>query len=186
MSEQLKLIKEFACGAGVIRILQGDLTLAATDAIVNAANSYLKHGGGVAAAIVRRGGPEIQKESDAIGFVPEGHVAVTGAGKLAAQYVIHAVGPRGEDPEGDKKLESAAYNALRAAQERNLKSISFPAISTGIFGFPKQRAAEILLATAKRFLQENPTGTLQQIDFVLFDDETTEIFAQTLEKLPTS
>jgi len=175
-----KLIAQAEAGAGVIRVLQGDLTLAETDAIVNAANSWLQHGGGVAAALVRRGGPEIQRESDAAGFVPEGQVAVTGAGKLAARYVIHAVGPRGGDPEGDGKLASAARQALLAAHDLGLTSISFPAISTGIFGFPKERAATILMAAARDYLQRTPNPTVKQIDFVLYDDETTAIFAAAL------
>jgi O-acetyl-ADP-ribose deacetylase (regulator of RNase III) len=174
------LLREAQVGQGAIRIRQGDITLAETDAIVNAANSWLQHGGGVAAAIVRRGGEEIQRESEAADFVPEGQVAVTGAGRLAAQYVIHAVGPRGGDPQGDEKLLSATRQALLAAQDLGLHSISFPAISTGIFGFPKERAAEILVGTARKYLTDTPASPLQQIDFVLFDDETAEIFVRAL------
>lgn len=174
------LIAQTPIAGGVIRILQGDLTLAETDAIVNAANSYLQHGGGVAAAISRRGGEAVQRESDAVGFVPEGHVAVTGGGQLAARYVIHAVGPRGGDPQGDEKLASAAREALLAAQELGLASISFPAISTGIFRFPKERAAELLLAAAAAYLQDTPSPTVRQIDFVLYDGETTRVFAAAL------
>lgn len=176
----MNMLAEKTVGQGLIRILQGDLTLAETDAIVNAANSHLQHGGGVAAAIVRRGGPEIQRESDAAEFVPEGHVAVTGAGQLAARYVIHAVGPRGGDPQGDEKLESAARNALLAAQDLGLTSISFPAISTGIFGFPRDRAAEILVDTAERYLSDHPDGSVRQIDFVLFDDDSAAVFRREL------
>ncbi len=169
-------------GDAVIRILQGDLTLAETDAIVNAANSWLQHGGGVAAAIVRRGGQIIQDESDRAGFVPEGKVAVTGAGALAAKYVIHAVGPRGDDPKRDEELASACHEALLAAQQLGLRSISFPAISTGIFGFPKEPAARILIDTTRRYLQEHPQSTVKQVDFVLWDDETTEVFRAALER----
>ena len=175
-----KLLREEQIGQGSIRIIQGDITLAQTDAIVNAANSWLQHGGGVAAAIVRRGGEEIQRESEAADFVPEGQVAVTGAGRLAAKYVIHAVGPRGGDPQGDAKLLSAARQALLATQELGLRSISFPAISTGIFGFPKERAAEILIGTARKYLGETPDSPLQQIDFVLFDEETARVFVEEL------
>ncbi len=174
------LIAQTDIAGGVIRILQGDLSLAETDAIVNAANSYLQHGGGVAAAIARRGGETIQRESNAAGFVPEGHVAVTSGGQLAARYVIHAVGPRGGDPQGDEKLTSAAREALLAAQELGLGSISFPAISTGIFRFPRERAAELLLAAAVAYLRDTPAPTVRQIDFVLFDDETTRVFAAAL------
>ena len=177
----MNLIAEEKVGSGVIRILQGDLTLAETEAIVNAANSHLQHGGGVAAAIVRRGGKIIQEESDKVGFVPEGEVAVTVGGALAARYVIHAVGPRGGDPEGDEKLASACCKALLAAQDLGLTSLSFPAISTGIFGFPKDRAAEILIETARRYLADNPESSVKQVDFVLFDDETTAVFQRTLK-----
>lgn len=179
----MNLVAQLPIGPAVIRILQGDLTLAETDAIVNAANSYLQHGGGVAAAIVRRGGPIIQEESDQAGFVPEGKVAVTGGGALAAQYVIHAVGPRGGDPQGDAKLASACQEALLAARSLGLRSLSFPAISTGIFGFSKERAAQILLATTRDYLAANPDGCVQQVDFVLWDDETTGIFRDELERL---
>lgn len=175
-----KLIAEEKVGSGVLRILQGDITLAEADAIVNAANSHLKHGGGVAAAIVRRGGKVIQEESDKIGFVPEGEVAVTTAGALAARYVIHAVGPEGGDPEGDEKLRRAVANSLNKAAELGLASISLPAISSGIFGFPKDRCAEILITTAREYLSDNPDGPLKQIDLVLFDDETAEVFHDTL------
>jgi O-acetyl-ADP-ribose deacetylase len=174
------LVAERQVGSGAIRILQGDLTLAETEAIVNAANSWLQHGGGVAAAIVRRGGQIIQEESDSAGVVPEGQVAVTGGGALAAKYVIHAVGPRGGDPEGDEKLASACQEALLAAQQLGLASISFPAISTGIFGFPKDRAAEILIETTQQYLEANQGGTVKQVDFVLWDDETTEVFREAL------
>lgn len=176
----MELIHEREIGGKVIRVLRGDLTLAETDAIVNAANSWLQHGGGVAAAIVRRGGEIIQQESDAAGFVPEGQVAVTGGGALKARYVIHAVGPRGGDPEGDEKLRSAVEQSLLAAQQLGLSSISFPAISSGIFGFPKDRCAEILIAAAIEYLQGHPQSTLRQVDFVLFDEETAGLFAQQL------
>jgi O-acetyl-ADP-ribose deacetylase (regulator of RNase III) len=180
------LVSEKHIGSAIIRVLQGDLTLAETDAIVNAANSWLQHGGGVAAAIVRRGGPTIQEESDAAGFVPEGQVAVTGAGELPAKYVIHAVGPRGGDPEGDKKLQMAVTNALLSAQELGLTSISFPAISAGIFGFPKDRCADILVSAAAQYLSKHPEGPLRQVDFVLFDDETRDCFARALQATPSA
>ena len=176
----MQLVAEQPVGDGVIRVLQGDLTLAETEAIVNAANSRLQHGGGVAAAIVRRGGPVIQQESDAAGFVPEGQVAVTSGGRLQARYVIHAVGPRGGDPEGDAKLRSAVENALLAAQELGLQSISFPAISSGIFGFPKDQCARILVATAREYLQAHPQTSVRQIDFVLFEADMAQRFEEQL------
>lgn len=174
------LLAEKNVANGVIRILQGDITTAETDAIVNAANSWLQHGGGVAAAIVRRGGEIIQRESDAAGFIPEGEVAVTGGGDLQARYVIHAVGPRGGDPEGDDKLRRATRNALDAAQRLGLASLSFPAISSGIFGFPKDRCASLLVSTARTYLQNNPDSPVRRIDFVLWDDETAALFVSAL------
>lgn len=172
----MRTILERAAGSGTIRIVQGDITLAHTDAIVNAANQFLKHGGGVAGAIVRRGGAVIQQESDEVGYCPEGEAVVTHAGSLSAKYVIHAVGPHGGDPEGDAKLTCAVQSSLARAEELGLTSISLPAISSGIFGFPKDRCAQILLSVADDYLTGNPNASLQQIDFVLFDDETTTAF----------
>ncbi|RLE61883.1 MAG: ADP-ribose-binding protein, partial [Thermoprotei archaeon] len=138
-----------------VSVIKGDITEVEADAIVNAANSFLKHGGGVALAIVRKGGYIIQKESDEYvrkhGIVPEGGVAVTGAGKLKAKYVIHAVGPVYGDPEGDKKLYSAFKSALLKAEELKLKSVALPAISTGVFGYPYERCAEILVKVLEDF-----------------------------------
>jgi len=174
----MRTILERAAGSGTIRLVQGDITLAQTDAIVNAANCHLRHGGGVAAAIVRRGGSVIQQESDEVGYCPEGEAVVTGAGDLNAGYVIHAVGPRGGDPEGDEKLTGAVRNSLARAEELGLGSISLPAVSSGIFGFPKDRCAQILLSVADEYLAGSPDASLRQIDFVLFDDETTTAFVR--------
>jgi O-acetyl-ADP-ribose deacetylase len=169
-------IAETTVGKASIRLVQGDITLAETDAIVNAANSYLGHGGGVAAAISRRGGPAIERESDAIGFCAEGDAVVTGGGNLAARYVIHTVGPKGDDPAGDEKLASAVHRSLERAEELGLESISFPAISSGIFGFPKDRCAAILLATVVEYLTLHPGTSLGQVHICLFDDETVNAF----------
>ena len=126
-----------------IQLVNGDITERNVDAIVNAANSYLKHGGGVAAAIVRIGGNLIQQESDKIGFVPVGSAVVTSAGKLPSKAVIHTVGPKmGEDE--DNKLRKAVQSSLILASEKGFKSVSMPAISSGIYGFPKDRCAKIL------------------------------------------
>lgn len=176
-----ELIAQTQVSRGLIRILRGDLTVSDADAIVNAANSMLQHGAGVAGAIVRRGGAKIQQESDALAPVAEGEVAVTGAGNLATRYVIHAVGPRGGDPQGDNKLMSAADKALQAAQRLSLRSLAFPAISTGIFGFPLERAADILTACARQFLEQHPGGQLQRIDFILIDEPTALVFARAVE-----
>lgn len=171
-----------------IRILRGDITEERVDAIVNAANSYLKHGGGVAAAIARKGGEVIQKESDEwvrqYGPVPTGKVAVTGAGNLPAKAVIHAVGPvwsQHSPEEADELLKSAVWNSLKAAHERGYESIAFPAISAGIFGFPKERCASILLDTAKEFCEKHTDSSVKDIRFVLFDEPTFNAFVEAFD-----
>jgi len=155
--------------------VRGDITERNTDAIVNAANSYLKHGGGVAAAIVRKGGSTIQDESDKIGFVPVGSAVITTAGKLSSKAVIHVVGPRTGEGNEDEKLTNAVKNALLLASKQNFSSISMPAISSGIFGFPKDKCAKILVEESKRFL-ENETTSIEVIEFCIIDDETIEYF----------
>ncbi len=174
--------------AQTIRILRGDITAEQVDAIVNAANPYLKHGGGVAAAIVRKGGETIQRESDEWvrqhGMVPTGQVAITGAGNLPAKAVIHAVGPVWSEhtPErADELLKSAVWNSLMAAHNQGFESIALPAISSGIFGFPKERCAAILLDTAKEFCEQHPDSTLKDIRFVLFDEPTFQAFVEAFD-----
>jgi O-acetyl-ADP-ribose deacetylase (regulator of RNase III) len=158
-----------------------DITDEETDAIVNAANERLIHGGGVAGAIVRKGGRIIQEESNKIGRVRVGDVAVTGAGALKAKYVIHAVGPRMGEGEEDKKLKNATINSLKKAEELNLKSIAFPAISTGIFGFPKDRCARIMLNSIKEYLERDTS--IQRVVFCLFSDNDYKIFEETLNEI---
>ena len=155
--------------------MRGDITERNTDAIVNAANSYLKHVGGVAAAIVRKGGSTIQDESDKIGFVPVGSAVITTAGKLSSKAVIHVVGPRIGEGNEDEKLTNAVTNALLLASKQNFSSVSMPAISSGIFGFPKDKCAKILVEESKRFL-ENETTSIEVIEFCIIDDETIEYF----------
>jgi len=166
----------------VIRIVRGDITREHVDAIVNAANSRLAHGAGVAGAIARRGGEAIGQESDAWvrdhGPVPTGDVAVTGAGALPCTAVIHAVGPvwQGGAHDEEKLLASAAQKSLEAASERGFASIAMPAISSGIFGFPKLRCAEILLDTTRAFFDATPAGSLRDVRFVIFDQPTLDAF----------
>ena len=155
--------------------MRGDITERNTDAIVNAANSYLKHGGGVAAAIVRKGGSTIQDESDKIGFVSVGSAVITTAGKLTSKAVIHVVGPKIGEGNEDEKLTNAVTNALLLASKQNFSSVSMPAISSGIFGFPKDKCAKILVEESKRFL-ENETTSIEVIEFCIIDDETIEYF----------
>ncbi len=164
-------------------LVQGDITEEQVDAIVNAANSYLKHGGGVAGAIVRKGGREIQEESDRIGFVPVGQAALTGAGRLPARYVIHAVGPRWGEGDEDNKLRNAVLNSLKLAEKEGFRHISLPAISAGIFGFPKDRCARIILQTIKEYLQQHPEGSLEQVRICLYDQPTLQAFRAAWENL---
>ncbi len=166
---------QFPNGA-VLTLVHGDITEEAVDAIVNAANSYLKHGGGVAAAIVRKGGKMIQEESDQIGYVPVGKAALTTGGKLPAKYVIHAVGPRWGEGDEDNKLQSAVKSVLVLAEQKGFKRIALPAISAGIFGFPKERCAEIILKTIQNYFQEHPNSTIQEVRIVLFDQPTLNAF----------
>jgi O-acetyl-ADP-ribose deacetylase (regulator of RNase III) len=179
----VKVIYEKNVKGKIMKLVQGDITGRDVDAIVNAANSHLQHGGGVAGAIVRKGGHIIQEESNKIGYVPVGTAVITGAGKLPAKFVIHAVGPRmGEGDEGNK-LKSAVLNSLNLASEKGLKSISLPAISSGIFGFPKDRCAEILVKETLNYVKENPNCSLQFIEFCIYDDLTMGYFQNEFDKI---
>jgi O-acetyl-ADP-ribose deacetylase len=157
----------------IIRLIKGDITDQNVDVIVNPANSYLKHGGGVARAIVRKGGKIIQTESDKIGFVPVGSSVITTSGELPCEVIIHTVGPKMGEGNEDLKLSKSLYSSLTLASDNNYKSISIPAISSGIFGFPKDRCANILLKESIKFLtKNNNTTTLQTIEFCIIDNET--------------
>jgi len=165
----------------ILELTEGDITEMDTDAIVNAANSRLQHGGGVAGAIVRKGGWIIQEESNKIGYVPVGEAAITTAGKLKAKYVIHAVGPVWRDGKEneDEKLRNATLNSLKLADKNNLRSIAFPAISAGIFGFPIDRCAKIMLSTTIEYLNEETR--LERVIFCLYGKKNFEIFQKELE-----
>ncbi len=162
----------------ILRLVNGDITERNVDVIVNAANSYLKHGGGVAATIVRKGGAIIQEESDRIGggFVLVGSAVITSAGKLPCKAVIHTVGPRMGEGDEDNKLLKAVQSTLALAAEKEFKSISIPAISSGIFGFPKDKCAKILVQESERFLKHNNTCSIDIIEFCIFDNETLDCF----------
>ena len=164
-----------------LELVQGDLTDQTTDAIVNAANAALQLGGGVAGAIRRRGGPAIQEECNRIGGTHVGGAVITTGGNLPAKYVIHAVGPIYGDDHEDEKLKDATLGSLKLADKNRLKSIAFPAISTGIFGFPKDRCATIMLSTTIAYL-EGPTG-LEKVVYCLYDKKTLEIFENALKSL---
>ncbi len=165
----------------VLALLKGDITEIEADAIVNPANKDLILGAGVAGAIRKKGGPEIQAECDRIGGTFVGGAVITTGGKLKAKHVIHAVGPRMGEGDEDNKLRNATLNSLKVADENNLKSIVFPAISTGIFGFPKDRCARIMLSTVIDYLKSD-TG-LEKVMFCLYDDDTYNIFEKTLKEL---
>jgi O-acetyl-ADP-ribose deacetylase (regulator of RNase III) len=166
-----------------IVLLQGDLTDLAADAIVNAANVRLQLGGGVAGAIRTKGGPSIQEECNRIGPIKVGEAAVTGGGNLKASYVIHAAGPMYGEGDDDEKLRNATLNSLKRATEKGLKSVAFPAISTGIFGFPKDRCARIMLETVSGYLKDQTT-TVHEAIFCLWSREDLDLFEKTLQSLP--
>ena len=168
-------------GKSIIELVKGDITELKVDAIVNAANSRLKMGGGVAGAILRKGGWSIQEECDKIGYCPVGGAVITGAGKLKAKYVIHAVGPRMGEGDEDRKLRNATLNSLKLAEKHGIKSMAFPAISTGIFGFPKDRCARIMLRTTVDYLKAG--SNIEKVIFCLYDDETYQIFAEELNRI---
>jgi len=169
-----------------IEIIKGDITQLDADAIVNPANNYLIHGGGLAAAIVRAGGQIIQQESKKIGFVPTGHAVYTTAGHLKAGYVIHAVGPRYKDGNSgeQEKLASAVKTALDIADKKKLKSIALPAISSGIFGYPMAACAEVITKAITEFLTEAKETTLEKVIVCLFDDEAYTEFEKQVKTLP--
>jgi O-acetyl-ADP-ribose deacetylase (regulator of RNase III) len=160
---------------------EGDITDLEVDAIVNAANAQLILGSGVAGAIRDKGGPSIQEECNKLGGTYVGGAVITGGGDLKANHVIHAVGPRMGEGEEESKLRNATMNSLLVAEEYNLKSIAFPAISTGVFGFPIQKCAEIMLTVAVEFVKR-PTG-LEKIVFCLWGEEDYKVFRSTIDEL---
>ncbi len=179
----MRLIAEHKISGSTLRLIQGDITERDVDAIVNAANSHLQHGGGVAGAIVKKGGAIIQEESDKTGFTPVGTAVITTAGKLPAKYVIHAVGPRMGEGDEENKLKSAVRNSLLVASRKKLASISIPAISSGIFGFPKAGCAVILVKEAVEFIENSKDSSLNLIEFCIFDDLTLDYFKKEFDGL---
>jgi O-acetyl-ADP-ribose deacetylase (regulator of RNase III) len=159
---------------GRIVLREGDITLEEVDAIVNAANSHLVLGAGVAGAIRQRGGPQIQAECDAIGPIGVGDAAVTGAGDLPARWVIHAAGMPPGGSATEASVHASVRRSLELAREKGCRTIAIPAIGAGIGGFPVQRCAEILLSEAKEHLAGETS--LEEIRFVLFGEPTYRIF----------
>lgn len=169
-----------------ILVKKGDITEEDTDAIVNPANGQLIHAGGAAKAIVLKGGHEIQRQCSMIvrktGMIPAGKAIITGGGKLPCKFVIHTVGPKMGDGNEDLLLEKAVRSALTLAELYNLKSVSMPAISSGIFGFPKERCAEILINTAKNFLLEKDIS-IKTVVMCNYDEETYQIFIKKIKEM---
>lgn len=164
-----------------IRIIQGDITQLEVDAIVNAANSGLRGGGGVDGAIHRAGGPAIMEECLKISGCPTGEAVVTTGGKLRAKFVIHTVGPvwRGGNLKEEELLAGCYRNSLKRAVENQVRSIAFPNISTGIYSFPKQQAAELAVREVKKFLQAN--DSIRQVIFCCFDRENYDLYTKLLQ-----
>ncbi len=174
---------EVKIGKSTLAIVEGDITKEETDAIVNAANSGLRGGGGVDGAIHRAGGPSILEECRKIGHCPTGRAVITTGGNLKAKHVIHTVGPvwsgGGRNEAG--LLKSAYLESLKLALKKGLKSVSFPAISTGAYGYPLNEAARIALETAIETLEDHQE--IELVRFVLFGKPMYDIFAQELKSL---
>lgn len=168
--------------AGSIEVIREDITQLEVDAIVNAANQQLKGGGGVDGAIHGAGGPEILKECQEWvqenGKLPTGEAIITTAGDMPANHVIHTVGPvwNGGDHNEEKLLADAYRNSLQLASEYDLASIAFPNISTGVYGFPKDRAAKIAVKTVEQELKNRPV--IESVYFVCFDEENAGIYEE--------
>lgn len=174
------LLEHIFPNAKKFQIVQGDITAEKVDAIVNAANSQLAHGGGVAWAIARAGGKTIQSESNAWikkhGKVSHSEPAYTSGGKMPCKYVIHAVGPVWGDGDEDAKLSDAVTGSLRVARDLGLASVTLPAISTGIFGFPKERAARIIFSAIENYLTQNPAFPLNTVRLILYGQADAELY----------
>jgi len=164
-----------------VSIRQGDLTEAEVDAIVNAANNDLQLGGGVAGAIRRKGGPAIQEQCDRIGPIRVGEARATTGGKLKARHVIHAASMRLGGTTSEKNLRDSTRNSLRRAAELKIESIAFPAIGTGIAGFPMDRCAQVMLEEVRAHL--DGATSLKRVEFVLFDRPALEIFEKAFAKM---
>jgi O-acetyl-ADP-ribose deacetylase (regulator of RNase III) len=165
-----------------LQLIEGDITDLDVDAIVNAANQYLQLGSGVAGAIRSKGGPSIQRECDQIGRCPVGGAAITGGGSLKARHVIHAVGPHGGDVDADEKMVSVTRASLALADKHQLRSIAFPAISTGVFGYPIDKCARFMLQTVIRYLVDNPQTSLELVVFCLYGQAAFDVFAKQLKE----
>lgn len=168
-------------GDAVIRLVEGDITELEADAIVNAANNHLWMGGGVAGAIKRKGGAEIEREAVSKGPIPVGEAVVTGAGKLKARYVIHAA-VMGQDLVTDAdKIRAATRSSLERARELGIRSVAFPALGTGVGGFPMEEAARIMLEVTRDWIEAG--GQLREVVFCLYGQQAYSAFAAVLQKM---
>ena len=186
-NHDMHILRELITPQGVaIRLAQGDITQSSAEAIVNAANPQLQHGGGVAGAIARAGGSAIRAESEAWirehGLVTHDSPAITTGGELDCRYVIHAVGPIWGEGDEQSKLAAAVKSALLLADQYTIQTIALPAISTGVYGFPKDQGARVILDALLRYFEEFPDSSLRQIDITLLDDSSVTTFATEFEK----
>lgn len=167
----------------ILELVEGDITKEETEAIVNAANSGLRGGGGVDGAIHRAGGPQIMEECRKIGGCPTGNAVITSGGLLKAKYVIHAVGPVYHGGEkGEAELLASAYrNSLKRATENNIESVSFPSLSTGAYGYPFDKAAPIALKTVIEYLKEH--DEIRHVRFLLFGPEAYKAYESALREI---
>jgi O-acetyl-ADP-ribose deacetylase (regulator of RNase III) len=170
-------------GQSVLELIEGDITQQDTEAIFNAANEQLRVGGGVDGAINRAGGPKIQEGACRIGRCPTGQAVITTGGNLKARHVIHTVGPIYHGGQkGEPELLASAYReSLKLASERGIKSLAFPSLSTGVYGYPVPDAARVALATIKDYLAQHPE--IELVRFVLFGRPTYEAYAEVLEEI---
>ena len=177
---------ETEIGKTKLSLIQGDITLQETEAIVNAANTSLLGGGGVDGAIHRAGGPKILEECKAIrvkqGGCPTGEAVITSGGNMKAKYVIHTVGPvwSGGNRNEEQLLRNAYYNSLNLAREKGIKSVSFPSISTGVYRFSIDKASRIALNTVKEFIQEH---NFVEVRFVLFSERDLKVYEDALKEI---
>jgi O-acetyl-ADP-ribose deacetylase (regulator of RNase III) len=179
-----KTIDEFKVNENtLLRLIEGDITERKVDVIVNPANPYLKHGGGVAGAIVRKGGKTIQEESNRIGFVEAGKSAITSGGNLPCKAVIHTVGPQMGEGNEDEKLSNAINSCLALATQKAFKSISIPAISSGTFGYPKDRCAKILVNETVNYFTQNENSNINIVEFCLLDNDAICEFQKEFDRL---
>jgi O-acetyl-ADP-ribose deacetylase (regulator of RNase III) len=170
-------------GSAILELVEGDITKQDTDAIVNAANRALRPGGGVDGAIHRAGGPAIEAEARQLGGCPTGEARITTGGKLKARYVIHTVGPIYRDGlHREPELLASCYReSLKLALAKGLKTVAFPSISTGVYGYPMQDAAKVALGTVKDYLAQHPE--IELVRFVLFGKPAYEAYARVLSEL---